>query len=478
MRRISNLGRGLRLSLLVSTLALAGCASFSSDGGFSGVQELAGQSLGAEVAFIRSDEEAAASRAIIDRLLAKPLRADDAVQIALLNNRELQAAYNALGVSEAVMVQASLPPNPTFSLERIAGAGSVEIEARAIASVLSLVTLPARAQIAKDRFRQAQLQAAEVTLRVATEARRAYYRALASRVIAGFLVQSQEAAEAATQLSTSLGEAGTMNKLDQARNQVFYAELTAQLAQARQNASTERERLVRALGLWGPDLAFKLPSSLPRMPGKPAIQPEIEREAVARRLDLQIARMDVQALARSLDLTSATRMISVVELAGITKKVKAEGETERERGFELELQIPVFDLGTGKMRQAEQTYMQAVNSLTAKAVNVRSEAREAYGTYRSAYDIARHYQREVLPLRKIISDETLLRYNAMQIDVFSLLAEARQRIASTTSAIEAERAFWLAAANLGAAVLGGGTAGGESAASGSAAASNETTGGH
>ena len=77
------------------------------------------------------------------------------------------------------------------------------------------------------------------------------------------------------------------------------------------------------------------------------------------------------------------------------------------------------------MRQAEQAYMQAVNRLTAKAVNVRSEAREAYQRYRSTYDIARHYQREVLPLRKIISDETLLRYNAMQIDVFALLTEAR-----------------------------------------------------
>ena len=70
-----------------------------------------------------------------------------------------------------------------------------------------------------------------------------------------------------------------------------------------------------------------------------------------------------------------------------------------------------------------------------------------------------HYQREILPLRKIISDETLLRYNAMQIDVFALLAEARQRIAATTAAIEAQRDFWLANTNLVAAVAGTGPAG-------------------
>ena len=88
-----------------------------------------------------------------------------------------------------------------------------------------------------------------------------------------------------------------------------------------------------------------------------------------------------------------------------------------------------------------------------------SEARDAYRRYRSAYDIAGHYQREVLPLRKIISDETLLRYNAMLIDVFSLLAEARQRIAATIAAIEAKRDFWLATVNLQAAVAGGGSSG-------------------
>lgn len=465
-----------RILMLSSALALSGCASFTADRGMSSVLEYAGGPLGKEVIAIRSPEEEAAARSIVDELLAKRLTADDAVQIALVNNRDLQAAYNQLGISEAQRVQASLPPNPTFSIGRLAGAGSVEIEARAIASVLALMTLPARAQIATDRFRQAQMEAAEATLRIATETRRAYFRALSAKVLVNFLVQSQSAAQAAAELSTQLGESGTMTKLDQARNQVFFAELTGQLAQARQLAATERERLVRLMGLWGPDIDFKLPVNLPRMPGKPAVQPDIEREAVARRLDLQIARIELQALSRSLDLTNATRMVSVVELSGIKKQVRTEGETERERGFELELQIPIFDLGSGKLRQAEETYMASVNRLTAKAINVRSEAREAYGAYRAAYDIARHYQREVLPLRKIISDETLLRYNAMQIDVFTLLSEARARIASTTTAIETERAFWLAATNLGASVLGGGAASAE--APGATMAAAETGGGH
>lgn len=472
------IAKSIRALLLNATLVLSGCASFTADRGMNSVQELAGAPLGKDVMAIRSPEDESAARSLVDQLLARPLSADDAVQIALVNNRNLQAAYNQLGIAEAQRIQASLPPNPTISLERIVGAGSVEVEARAIASVLSLLTLPARAQIASDRFRQAQLEAAEVTLRVATETRQAYYRAIASKVLVHFLTQSQSGAQAAAQLSARLGESGTMSKLEQARNQLFFAELTAQLAQARQSASAERERLIRQMGLWGADLNFKLPSSLPQMPSKPAMQPDIEREAVVRRLDLQIARIETQVMSRSLDLTNATRMVSVLELSGIRKTVKAGGETERERGFELEFQIPIFDLGTGKLQQAEENYMQAVNRLTARAINVRSEAREAYGTYRAAYDIARHYQREVLPLRKIVSDETLLRYNAMQIDVFTLLTEARARIAANAAAIEAERAFWLAATNLGAAVLGGGTAAAEGNAASASMAAAEPAGAH
>lgn len=424
---------------------------------------------------VRNDEQALAARDEVDALLKKTLSADNAVRIALLNNKEMQAAYNALGIAEAVRLQASLPPNPTFTIERIARVGSAEIEARVIASILSLATLPARADIAADRLTQAQLQAADATLRIATEARRAWIEAVAARALAGFLSEAQNSAQAAAQLSTRLGETGTMTKLDQARNQVFFAEITAQLASARQRADKARERLIRAMGLWGSDTEFRLARSLPRLPVRPPALQAVEVEAVARRLDLQIARIEVVALAKSQGLTEATRFINLLDATGIrTTEKDAEGHRENGKGYEIELQIPIFDLGEAKSRLAHETYMQAVNRLTAKAVNVRSEAREAYRSYRAAYDIARHYRNEVLPLRKIISDETLLRYNAMQIDVFSLLSEARQRIASTAAAIEAQSEFFLAQANLGTAVLGGGMA--EVAGSGGAMAAAEPAG--
>ena len=453
------------LLLSAGALLLTGCASLSSDGGMSFLANTAGRDLGKDVAAIRTPEQAFAAQARVQHLLRRPLSADDAVQIALLNNRGLQAAYNALGIAEAEMVQASLPPSPGLSLERIVSAAEIEIETRIVANILAIATLPARAEIATDRFRQAQLRAAEETLRVAAETRRAYYRAVAQQELAGVLAQTQSAAETAAQLARRLSETGAMNKLDTAREQVFFLEITAQLATARQRAASERERLIRLTGLWGGDTDFKLPRSLPALPRRLRGLPSIEMDAIARRVDLQVARIEVEALAKTLGLVEASRFISLFEVAGIGKTniERATGHRERGRGFELELQIPIFDWGETRARQASETYMQAVNRLIDKAVTIRSEARDAYGVYRSTYGIATRYRREILPLRKTISEEMLLRYNAMQIDVFALLVESRQRLAVTIAAIEAQREFWLATTNLLVATVGGGGSSGATA---------------
>jgi outer membrane protein TolC len=447
----------LRHVVLFAAGLLSGCASFSPDGGMESVRAILPGEVAKDAALLRTPEDAQAARDLVAVLLQKPLSADNAARIALLNNRDLQASYNALGLSEAAMVQASLPPNPGFKFSRLAGGGELEIERQIALNILSLVTLPARAEIAADRFRQAQFRAAGETLRVALEARRAFFRAVAARELMGFLGQAKSAAETATQLSKRLGESGAATKLDQARNQVFYAELATQVALSQQRVTSERERLTRALGLWGSDLDLRLPAALPALPSRPRASAAVEIDAVRRRVDLQAARLEVEALAKSYNLTGATRFINLLEVGGKSKTVhEPDGSHRHEQGFEVEFQVPLFDFGEVRQRRAEASYLEAVNRLTARAVNARSEAREAYQAYRSSYDVARHYRREILPLRKIISDETLLRYNAMQIDEFALLAEARQRIASTSAAIEAQRDFWLADANLSGAILIGG----------------------
>src|SRR6266702_7207328 len=438
-------------------IVLSGCASFSPDGGMTVVANVAGETIGKDVVSIRTEDDAERAKSIVQGLLRQTLTVDSAVQAALLSNRGLQAAYNELALAEADLVGESLPPNPVFSISRISGDGALEVERQVVGDILALATLPFRSEIARQRFQKAQLRAAEETLRLAADVRRAYYRVVTANELVGLLTDAKSTAESTAQLAEKLGQTGSLNKLDQAREQVFYAETTADLAALRQEAASSRERLIRLLGLWGENPDIRLPQQLPALPRHPLSLPRIEVDAVGHRIDLQIGRIELDALARSLDLTEASRFVTLLDIAGIDRKTRdPDAAPFRERGFDVQFQIPVFDGGEVRVRQAAETYNRAFNLLTEKAVNVRSEARDAFAVYRSTYDIAGHYQREVLPLRKIISDEMQLRFSAMQVDVFALLTEARQRIAALRAAIEAKRDFWMAQSELQAAVNGGG----------------------
>jgi len=168
------------------------------------VAAIIGQGLNKDVIAVRTVEDDIWAREAVERLLKKPLTADAAVQIALLNNRGLQAAYNELGIAEAIMVASSRPPAPSFSISNVSTSLELDIERQIVASILALATQPARSRIAADRFAQAQLQAALETLRVAAETRRAYYRAVAAREIVAALTGFKTTAETSAELAKQL----------------------------------------------------------------------------------------------------------------------------------------------------------------------------------------------------------------------------------------------------------------------------------
>jgi outer membrane protein TolC len=485
-----------RFTRLLGAAALAfelgGCANFTPDAGLGPAIGIARAELNKEVVKVSDEAAAATAQDRAEALLRRPLTPDSAVQIAILKNRGLQAAFNDLGVAEAVYVKASLPPAPRFSASRLAGSFELEIERQILIGLFELATLPQRAAIAEQRFRAAQFRTAEAVLRLAAETRRQYYRTAAANQQVNFLQQALATAESASELAKQLGETGALNKLEQAREHAFYVELGAQLARARIQQRIERERLIRQLGAWGRDIDFRLPGSLPPLPARLASGQEIERQALRRRVDLEALRYDLRAVAGQYGLSQATRFVTDVELAGISnyerkKSIKldehGEIEIEREkvkrRGLEVEFEIPIYDFGQANLRNAQESYMAAANRLAERAVNARSEARETYLRYRGNFDLARYYQSRVLPLRKTIQDETLLHYSGMLVDVTRLIVDARARILSNIDAINARRDFWIAATDLKAALVGGGMGGaGDAGGSVGAAASGGEAAAH
>ena len=457
MMRIS---KALSVSLL--GLLAAGCAQFTTDGGMAPVSDGVRREIGKDAVKLSSAEDARRARERVQTLLSEPLSEDTAVQIALLNNRGLQAAYNDLGISEAEYVQTSLPPNPALSVGRTFGTGFVEIGFQLVGNLLAFATLPRRTEIAKREFEEARYRAVATTLSLTVDVRRAYVRAIAAQQRLALLEQSRQTADASARLMKQLGETGAANKLDQARVSAFYADLSAQVAQARLSVSGTREALNRILGLWGSDLNYKLPARLPALPAAADTLADVEVEAMRRRVDLIILRYEIVTLAKSVGFVDATRYLSFLELGlGYRNELEtndAGEQTSKNRyGFDLAIVIPIFDTGEARVTAARETYMRAVNRLTERSVNARSEARVAYTTYRATYDIARYYQTRILPLRRQIAAEVLLRYNGMLVDVFELLIEERERISANVASVDALRDYHLAIADLQAALIVGGT---------------------
>jgi outer membrane protein TolC len=432
-------------TIAVAAVLGSGCATFSADGGFRPVADAARQHLQQDLRWPRSPDDQAAAEARTAQLLAQPLGMVDAVQLALLNHRGLQAAFEDLAIGEAELVQAGRLPNPGFSLARMTRGHEVEIERSLHLPLARLLALPLARAAESRRFAQVQASAAQRVLAHAADVRQAWVRAVAAEQGVRYAEQVMESAAASAELARRMAQAGNFNRLQQAREQGFYADAALGLARAQQARTASRERLTRLLGLWGSQTDFRLPERLPDLPATVPDRPDIEREALATRLDVQGARSMVEQTAKQLGLTRTTRFVNVLEL-GYARN--SSNEEPVQRGWEVGFELPLFDWGDARVARAEGVYRQALHQAAQVAIDARSEVREAYAQYRQAHDIARHHRDEVVPLRQRIAEENLLRYNGMLIGVFELLADARAQVAGVNAAIEAERDFWLAEAEL------------------------------
>ncbi|HSX86455.1 MAG TPA: TolC family protein [Pseudomonas sp.] len=464
--------RATQAGFCVGFLLLSGCASFTTDGGFATVEQASQTQLDKQVTWVKTPEQRGQIAERVAELLAQPLTADAAVQVALLNNPGLQASFDELGISEAERVQAGRIPNPGFSFGRLEKGSEVEYERGLHINLARLIAMPLTSGMEARRFEQVQRQTSLAVFELATQTRKAWYRAVAAQESLGFMRQVMDSAEIGAELARRLAAVGNYSKLQQAQEQSFYADAGLNLIRAEQVRLQSREQLTRLLGLWGEQIDFRLPERLPELPAEAEQLPNVERLAMGQRLDIQAVRLDAERLARNLGLSKTTRFINVLELGLVSNK---SNEEPTQRGYEISVELPLFDWSGAKVAKAEAQYRQMLNRAAETAINARSQVREAYLGYRSAHDIARHYRDQVLPLRQRIAEENILQYNGMFISTFELLADARKQILAVDGYLQAQRDFWTAKADLDMAMLG---APSMTAMAAGAAAGADAAGGH
>jgi outer membrane protein TolC len=325
----------------------------------------------------------------------------------------------------------------------------VIIERTFTLNLIGLLTMPLESRLEARRFEQVKLEVAREIEQHAHDTRVAWVEAVAAAQSLEYARQVNAAAEASAELAERMSRAGNMSQLDLAREQLYHAEAGAALARAGQQAAASREKLTRLLGLWGKQAQYSLPGHLPELPAAPARLEDIERIALTQRLDVQAAKADAGATASDLGLSRTTRFINVLDLGYVNQTTS---NVPTARGYELTLELPLFDWGDARVARAEGVYMQAVHRVAQAAVNARSEARESYLGYRTAYDVAAHYRDHIIPLRKRISQEVLLRYNGMLLSSQDLLADSREQASAVSAYIDALKEFWTAHADLEAAL--------------------------
>ena len=420
------------------SLVVGGCTTIPADRGLGQVQSLVQSRTTEDIQLPVVGSELKLSEEEVTKLLAFPLKIRDAERLSLQRNTMLKAKLANVGLAAADYAQAGRMENPGFSLARFS---SEDYEATTLFDIGGIVLMPLRRKIAARQLQSAQYRAAGDVLDHLKNTRDLWIKAVTEIQKTRLMEDVIEAAETANQLTRQMTAIGHSSKREAGESELALAEMRASLSKQRIVETSVREQLIQTLGLWGADASLvMLPEKLQSQPTAPVDYQQVAEYAVKNRLDVQIATLELETMAKNFKLTRSSPFFSAIELGAVLEG--AEGEEER--GFEIEFRLPLFDWGGIKTEKARIAFQQAEAQAHSTAVAAASMAREALHAYRRTWDIANAYTSQVLPIREALDREELLRYNGMLISVFDLLKNAQKSLQTEVRHIEALRDFWLA----------------------------------
>ena len=446
------MNKKMRLGLAVSLpLIMTACTTVPKDNGISQVQELLDESQATYDLKAQIDLASPMSAEEITAILSAPLNIADAERMSLHVNPEVQANLMLVGIAEADYAQAGRMRNPGFTFERFA---AEDYSLSLLFDLGGLLLMPLRRQIEARRLEVARYEAAASVLDHVVNTRQAWLNAVAEQQRSKLLERAVESARTGNQMTRQMTALGHSGVIESAESEILLRQLQASMVRQKLTEAVSREALVRQLGLWGSHARMlRLPDALPELPENLIYFEAIEREAIQNRLDVQIARLNLERMAKNLKLTQLNPFISSVEVGALQET----SEGLNEAGYELELSIPIFDAGGVQNAKARTVFEQAEAQAEVVAIAAASESRQAFVTYQTTWHLAKDFGGQLIPLRQRVSQERLLMYNGMLISVFDLLADVRSAASLESDYVDAVRDFWLADAYLQSAVMGTGS---------------------
>ncbi len=437
------------LFLLSGTVALAGCAHVDPSPAFRELANTVHLRTGKRVQWNRGTAQDAEAQAAVASLLRHPLAADTAVQVALLNNRNLQATYEELGIAQADLVEAGLLRNPIFTFERRFPGQALEMDL--LKEFIDILLLPLRKRIAAAQFEAAKLRVGHEILKMAAEVRAAFYEHQGDQQLVDLRKTVAEATERSAETALRMQQAGNLKNLDLATEQASHAQAKIELAKAQSEAVQTREKLNKLMGAFGAQTNWTVASRLPELPGGDVSTSQLESRAIEQRLDLAAARQEFIAQARSLGIARAD---AILQQAEVGAHYEREISGEYAVGPSVNVPIPIFNQGqaavarsSAKLRQSEQRYL-------ALAADIRSDVRAARDKMLLSRRQVEYFKSTALPTRTRVTEESQLEYNAMQIGPFQLLQAKQEEVKTGAESVEALRDYWVARAELEKAVGG------------------------
>jgi cobalt-zinc-cadmium efflux system outer membrane protein len=433
-----------RIVLALAALATSGCAVVSKQAAFSDVQTTIAGRVDQRVEWDPDTDVDAAISDVVRGLLGQELTADTAIQVALLNNRDLQATFEELGIARADLVQAGLLRNPVFLAERRFAGQAAELDL--MQELVTLVTIPLRKRIAGAAFEAAKLRVSQAILDLAAETRSAFYRLQGTEQMVAMRRQVAESVGASADLAERMYAAGNITDLNRRMEQRLEHEARLELTVVEEDVVQQRERLNALMGLWGAETTWSVVPRLPDLPPNETPLQGLESVAAAQRFDLAAVRQDIITSAEALGLTKALRWLPAASL-GFHYEHEPDGGVSS-IGPSIEVALPVFDWGQAAVPRERALLRQKQQRYIALAVEIRSRVRAAYSRMRTARDRAEFYRQTVLPLHVEILKQAQLQYNAMILGPIQLLQQKQAEIDAGRASIEAQRDYWVARTEL------------------------------